>query len=180
MLAAIPFVLILIVYVVGSAERRATDPEDKLLPTITEMARAVEPARSRAGSAVRANMAVDDTAASLQRLGAGARHIDADRALASGSRSDCCRWWARRSEAHRRDLDDSADGGLADIVHRVRARPIVQGHADRHRRRPVSGPRHVAGGTGPAARADDQGADPGCLDMAGRDPGGAAAECCHG
>src|ERR1700719_1721752 len=38
LLAAIPFFLIVMVYIVGSAERRAANPEDKLLPPISEMA----------------------------------------------------------------------------------------------------------------------------------------------
>ena len=71
LLAAIPFVLILIVYIVGSAERRAANPDDKLLPPISEMAEttkrlATEPDR-RSGDYV----LWTDTAASLQRLALG-------------------------------------------------------------------------------------------------------------
>jgi len=71
LLAMIPFVLIIIVYVVGSAERRAANPEDKLLPPATEMAGAIhrlafEPDR-RSGEYV----LWVDTAASLQRLALG-------------------------------------------------------------------------------------------------------------
>jgi NitT/TauT family transport system permease protein len=68
LLAAIPFFLIVMVYIVGSAERRAANPEDKLLPPISEMADttkrlALEPDR-RSGDYV----LWTDTAASLQRL----------------------------------------------------------------------------------------------------------------
>jgi NitT/TauT family transport system permease protein len=71
LLAAIPFILIIIVYVVGSAERRAANPEDKLLPPATEMATtmqhlALEPDR-RSGDYV----LWVDTAASLRRLALG-------------------------------------------------------------------------------------------------------------
>jgi NitT/TauT family transport system permease protein len=71
LLAAIPFVLIAIIYIVGSAERRAANPEDKLLPPVSEMAQtakrlAAEPDR-RTGDYV----LWTDTAASLQRLGLG-------------------------------------------------------------------------------------------------------------
>ena len=71
LLAAIPFVLILIIYVVASAERRSANPEDKLLPPISEMAEtttrlAAQPDR-RSGEYV----LWTDTAASLQRLGLG-------------------------------------------------------------------------------------------------------------
>jgi NitT/TauT family transport system permease protein len=68
LLAAIPFFLIVMVYIIGSAERRAANPEDKLLPPISEMADttkrlATEPDR-RSGDYV----LWTDTAASLQRL----------------------------------------------------------------------------------------------------------------
>jgi NitT/TauT family transport system permease protein len=71
LLAAIPFILIVAVYLVGSAERRAANPEDKLLPPATEMATAIqrlafEPDR-RSGEYV----LWVDTAASLQRLALG-------------------------------------------------------------------------------------------------------------
>ena len=70
-LAIIPFVLIAIVYVAGSAERRAANPDDKLLPPVSEMADtarslATEPDR-RTGELV----LWTDTAASLQRLAIG-------------------------------------------------------------------------------------------------------------
>lgn len=70
-LAAVPFVLIALLYVIGSAERRAVNPDDKLLPPVAEMADAVrrvalEPDR-RSGEIV----LWSDTAASLQRLALG-------------------------------------------------------------------------------------------------------------
>lgn len=40
LLALLPFVLIVLVYMAGSAERRAANPSDKLLPPISEMASA--------------------------------------------------------------------------------------------------------------------------------------------
>jgi NitT/TauT family transport system permease protein len=68
MLALLPFVLIAIIYVVASAERRAVNPDDKLLPPVGEMADAVrrvalQPDR-RSGEIV----LWTDTAASLRRL----------------------------------------------------------------------------------------------------------------
>jgi NitT/TauT family transport system permease protein len=71
LLALIPFVLIAMLYVVGSAERRAANPDDKLLPPVAEMADtsrhlAFEPDR-RTGEVV----LWVDTAASLQRLAIG-------------------------------------------------------------------------------------------------------------
>jgi NitT/TauT family transport system permease protein len=71
MLALLPFVLIATIYVVASAERRAVNPDDKLLPPVSEMADAVrrvafQPDR-RSGEIV----LWTDTAASLQRLALG-------------------------------------------------------------------------------------------------------------
>ncbi|WP_026614998.1 ABC transporter permease [Ensifer aridi] len=68
LLALLPFLLIACLYVVVSAERRAANPGDKLLPPITEMATsmdrlATEPDR-RSGDLT----LWSDTVASLQRL----------------------------------------------------------------------------------------------------------------
>jgi NitT/TauT family transport system permease protein len=70
-LALVPFFIIALVYVVGSAERRAANPDDKLLPPVSEMATTVrrlafEPDR-RSGEIVLCS----DTGASLRRLGLG-------------------------------------------------------------------------------------------------------------
>ena len=67
----LPFILIAVVYVIGSAERRAANPDDKLLPPVSEMVAtskrlAAEPDR-RSGEYV----LWADTAASLQRLALG-------------------------------------------------------------------------------------------------------------
>jgi NitT/TauT family transport system permease protein len=64
----LPFILIAIIYVIGSAERRSANPDDKLLPPVSEMAAtterlAAEPDR-RSGEYV----LWTDTAASLRRL----------------------------------------------------------------------------------------------------------------
>jgi len=71
LLAAIPFFLIVVIYIIGSAERRAANPDDKLLPPVSEMVQttqrlATEPDR-RSGDYV----LWTDTAASLRRLGLG-------------------------------------------------------------------------------------------------------------
>ena len=68
LLALLPFVLVAFLYVLGSAERRAANPDDKLLPPVGEMAETVrrlaaEPDR-RSGEVV----LWVDTAASLRRL----------------------------------------------------------------------------------------------------------------
>jgi NitT/TauT family transport system permease protein len=71
LLALLPFVLVALVYVVSSAERRAANPNDKLLPPVSEMAATIhrlafEPDR-RSGEVV----LWSDTGASLRRLGLG-------------------------------------------------------------------------------------------------------------
>jgi len=71
LLALLPFILIAVIYVIGSAERRAANPDDKLLPPISEMVEtskrlAAEPDR-RSGDYV----LWADTIASLQRLALG-------------------------------------------------------------------------------------------------------------
>ena len=70
-LALVPFFIIALVYLVGSAERRAENPEDKLLPPVAEMATTMHrlafvPDR-RSGEFV----LWTDTGASLRRLGLG-------------------------------------------------------------------------------------------------------------
>ena len=71
LLAFLPFLLIALIYVVGSAQRRADNPDDKLLPPVSEMVAtskrlATEPDR-RSGDYV----LWSDTAASLQRRARG-------------------------------------------------------------------------------------------------------------
>lgn len=70
-LGLLPFVLIVILYMIGSAGRRAENPDDKVLPPLTEMAEsfrhyAVEPDR-RSGEV----LLWADTGASLLRLAIG-------------------------------------------------------------------------------------------------------------
>ncbi len=68
MLALLPFVLIALIYTIGSAERRAANPDDKILPPVSEMVASVqrlafEPDRRTGDYVLWA-----DTASSLQRL----------------------------------------------------------------------------------------------------------------
>ena len=70
-LGLIPFVLIVILYMLGSAERRADNPDDKVLPPLSEIGEtlrhyAFEPDR-RTGEV----LLWSDTGASLQRLAIG-------------------------------------------------------------------------------------------------------------
>ncbi len=70
-LALLPFVVIALVYVVGSAERRAANPDDKLLPPISEMAQTVHRLAFEPDRRSEETVLWTDTAASLQRLGLG-------------------------------------------------------------------------------------------------------------
>jgi NitT/TauT family transport system permease protein len=67
-LALLPFVLIAIVYMVGSAERRAANPNDKILPPLSEMAASVERLAFEPDRRTGQYVLWTDTAASLRRL----------------------------------------------------------------------------------------------------------------
>ena len=67
-LALLPFLLIAIVYMVGSAERRAANPNDKILPPVSEMAATVERLAFEPDRRTGQYVLWADTAASLQRL----------------------------------------------------------------------------------------------------------------
>ena len=67
-LAFVPFFLIALLYVVGSAERRAANPDDKLLPPVSEMAQAVHRLALEPDRRSEEYVLWTDTAASLRRL----------------------------------------------------------------------------------------------------------------
>jgi NitT/TauT family transport system permease protein len=71
LLALLPFALIAVIYVVGSAERRAANPQDKLLPPVSEMVDAVDRAAFKPDRRSGEYVLWVDTAASLERLGGG-------------------------------------------------------------------------------------------------------------
>jgi NitT/TauT family transport system permease protein len=68
MLAVLPFLLVAIVYMVGSAERRAANPTDKILPPLSEMAATVERLAFEPDRRTGQYVLSADTAASLRRL----------------------------------------------------------------------------------------------------------------
>ena len=68
LLALLPFVLIVIVYMVASGERRAMNPADKVLPPFSEMAASVERLAFEPDRRTGDYVLWTDTAASLQRL----------------------------------------------------------------------------------------------------------------
>ncbi|WP_029350728.1 ABC transporter permease subunit [Bosea sp. 117] len=71
LLAVLPFVLIAFLYVFGSAERRAANPDDKLLPPVSEMAATITRMATEPDKRTGTIVLWADTAASLQRLGLG-------------------------------------------------------------------------------------------------------------
>ena len=82
-----------------------------------------------------------DTAASLKRLGIGLV-VSAVIALVFGIATGSIPLVTRDALAvHHGDLDDPAARGAADPLHRVRARRIVEGRADRHRHHADDHPR---------------------------------------
>lgn len=70
-LAVLPFVLLLILYLAGSAARLAENPQDKLLPSFPQMAQAVERLAFTEDPRTGKRLFWSDTAASLKRLGLG-------------------------------------------------------------------------------------------------------------
>ena len=71
LLAAIPFAIVLAVYLIASAIRLAGNPDDKLLPGLAQMASAVQEMAFTQDPATGDYLMLDDTLASLERLLAG-------------------------------------------------------------------------------------------------------------
>jgi NitT/TauT family transport system permease protein len=70
-LAIVPLFLIAMIYVIGSAERRAENPDDKLLPSVTEMVETVQRLALQPDRRSGEYVLWSDTAASMKRLGLG-------------------------------------------------------------------------------------------------------------
>ncbi len=70
-LAAIPFLLAIAVYVIASDIRHEANPQDKLLPTISQMGEAVERLVFEPNKRTGEYLLWSDSLASLQRLGMG-------------------------------------------------------------------------------------------------------------
>jgi NitT/TauT family transport system permease protein len=71
LLILLPFALLLFAYFTGSAQRLADNPNDKLLPSATQMAAAVDRLAFTADKRSGNYLSWQDSAASLQRLGMG-------------------------------------------------------------------------------------------------------------
>ncbi len=71
LLALLPFMLIVVVYMVGSAERRAVNSDDKLLPPVSEMIDTVKRSAFQPDRRTGEYVLWVDTAASLRRLALG-------------------------------------------------------------------------------------------------------------
>ena len=71
LLALLPFALILLMYVMGSAQRRAENPSDKVLPPISEMASAVHRVAFEEDKRTGQYLFWTDTGASMKRLAIG-------------------------------------------------------------------------------------------------------------
>jgi NitT/TauT family transport system permease protein len=67
-LAALPFVLLAIAYLIGSGARLAENPNDKLLPALSSMAQAVNQMAFQVDARTGSNLMLADTLASLERL----------------------------------------------------------------------------------------------------------------
>ena len=71
LLVLLPFALLLFAYFVGSAERLADNPNDKLLPSAMQMGDAIKRLAFSADSRTGEYVLWQDTASSLQRLAIG-------------------------------------------------------------------------------------------------------------
>jgi NitT/TauT family transport system permease protein len=67
-LAALPFALLAIAYLIGSSARLAENPNDKLLPALSSMAQAVNQMAFQVDGRTGSNLMLADTLASLERL----------------------------------------------------------------------------------------------------------------
>src|SRR6516162_6467366 len=70
-LGFLPLALIAAIYLIASAERRAVNPDDKLLPPVTEMAETVRRLATEPDRRTEEIVLWTDTAASLERLAVG-------------------------------------------------------------------------------------------------------------
>ncbi|OZA83078.1 MAG: lipid kinase, partial [Azorhizobium sp. 39-67-5] len=68
LLALLPFVLVVVAYVIGSAERLAENPADKLLPSLSTLAETTIRVAFTADARTGDYMLLTDTLASLERL----------------------------------------------------------------------------------------------------------------
>jgi NitT/TauT family transport system permease protein len=71
MLISLPFVILVAVYLVASEVRHNTNPDDKVLPTIARMAKAVEQVAFTMDQRTGSYLLWRDTASSLKRIGMG-------------------------------------------------------------------------------------------------------------
>ncbi|AVT75444.1 lipid kinase [Rhodopseudomonas palustris] len=69
-MAALPFVLVIIAYLLGSGARLAENPNDKLLPALSSMGQAVKQMAFQVDARTGSYLLWSDTLASLERLGA--------------------------------------------------------------------------------------------------------------
>ena len=67
-LAALPFVLLAVAYLIGSSARLAENPNDKLLPALSSMAQAVNQMAFQVDMRTGSYLLLADTLASLERL----------------------------------------------------------------------------------------------------------------
>ncbi len=70
-LAALPFILVIVLYLMGSADRLALNPDDKLLPSAQSLAEAIERVAFKPDKRTGDFILWTDTAASLGRLLSG-------------------------------------------------------------------------------------------------------------
>lgn len=139
LLVLLPFALLLFAYFVGSAERLADNPNDKLLPSAAQMGDAVKRLAFSADTRTGEYVLWQDSASSLRRLAIGGHQRPRRPVPGHRRRHTAVVWRAVVATAHGA-VDGATFGDIADSVHRVWPGRTVQGDADRHRYHPGAGP----------------------------------------
>ena len=143
-LALLPFLALLLAYVIGSHIRLAENPNDKLLPSFADMGETIYAYAFEADPRTGQYLLWSDTAASLTRLLIGLA-ISAVFALVVGILIGLLPIMRRDVRAvRRRAVHGAAARAAADPVHRHGARRSLEDHADRHRHDLEAHPRHRA------------------------------------
>ena len=140
LLILLPFALLLFAYFTGSAARLTDNPNDKLLPSASQMVSAIDRLAFTEDKRSGEYLFWQDSAASLSRLGMGIGYRGPGGAMPGyRCRHPAALPCAAVAAAHRA-VDGATAGDTADPVYRLWPGRTVQGDADRHRHHPGAGP----------------------------------------
>src|SRR5216684_1008360 len=149
MLLLLPFIVLVAIYFTGSSLRLKVNPDDKLLPSATQMSDAIKQVEFTEDKRTGEYLLWDDTVSSLRRHGIGCDTAGGCNVVA----------------VHYRAFHDPTARGAAYLVHRVRARRVVEGRADRDRHYADDHPRPAVAHARDSGGIVGKGADPGCYKL---------------